>query len=138
VDLLSKSNFRRTFVPQSTEAGKERQASPRALKEPLSVACLQPPQRSIKPTVAEQIAVRSALDDFSMMKDENQIRVRNRAQSVGYGDGGASRHQDTQSSLNLRFDLTIYRARCLVQQQQRRVSGNGARERKQLSFADAD
>lgn len=66
-DLLGKSNRRRTFLPQSTEAGKERQASARA-SEWLGVSRLQPPERAVKAAMFEQIAVGTSLDDFPVME----------------------------------------------------------------------
>src|SRR5687767_3506193 len=53
--------------PQTTEPRNERQASPRALKQRRRVSGLQSPQRAIKSSPLEQLPVRAALGDLSMV-----------------------------------------------------------------------
>ena len=108
-------SFLLTFK-ETTDTRNERQASPRALKERFGVSRLQSPQRAIEAATLDQLTVGSALDHLSMVKDQNHVRVRYRAQTVRHRDRSSSGNEDAQRGVNLRLDLAVDSARSLVQQ----------------------
>ena len=72
------------------------------------------------------------------MQHENLVSADNCTQSVRDGDRRPPEHQFHERRLNLRLDLAVDRARGLVEHEQRRIGGDRARERQQLSLTDTD
>ncbi len=72
----------------------------------------------------EQVAVRSSLDDLSMMQDQNLVGAHDCAQPVRHGDRRPPLHQDGEGRLDLGLDLAVHRAGGLVEEQQVRIGGD--------------
>src|ERR1700737_5551225 len=127
----------RSFVPQTTDAPYERQASPRTLQKRFGLSGLETPQRAVQTTSLDKLLVSPALGDFPVMEHEDHVGVGDRAQPVRYGDSGSAGNQHAQRRVDLRFDLAVDGTRRLVEQEQRRVCRDRAGEGQQLALAHA-
>ena len=82
--------------------------------------------------------MRPAFAHLAMMQHENLIGIDDRAQSMRDRDRRSSRHENRQGPLNIRFYLAVHRAGRFVENEQRRVGNDRARERQELTLSDTD
>src|ERR1700704_27392 len=102
------------ILKETTDTRNERQASPRALQERFRVPSLQSPQSAIEPATLDQLAVRPALDHLSVVKDQDHVRVRDRAESMRHCDRRSAGDEYAERGVYLRLDLAVDRARRFV------------------------
>src|SRR5690349_106712 len=98
---------------------------------------LQAVESLVQPAAREQLPVGSTLANLAVVEYEYLRRPDDRAQPVRYGDRRSASHEHFERLLNRRLDLAIDRARRLVEDQERRIGRDGARERQQLALAHA-
>ena len=82
--------------------------------------------------------MRAALDEFSVMENENQIGVGDGAETMGHCNRGPARDQLAQCGLHFCLDLAVDGTGRFVENEQGRVGGDCAGEGQQLPLANAD
>ena len=75
---------------------------------------------------------RAVLDDLALLQNDDAIEIAHRRQAVGDGNDGAAAHQAAQRLADQLLGFAIQRRGGLVEQQQRRVLQEGARNRDPL------
>lgn len=99
---------------------------------------LQLVEPEIDATLREQFLVRALFTQTALVKDQNTIRVLDRAQAVGDHESGATRQQPSQSFANLQFRFRID-ARCgFIEDQELRIVREGPGETDQLPLTDRE
>ena len=89
-------------------------------------------QAFIQPIPRHQFDVRAFLDDALAFQDDDLVGVADGGEPVGNDDGRAARHQPFQRLLDEQFGFGIHRGGGLVQDQDRAVFQDRARDRKAL------
>ena len=82
-----------------------------------------------------QLAELAPLDDAALVEDEDTVRIRHRREPVRDDEGRAPLAQRIERPLDLALGLGIERARRLVEDQDRRILQDGARNGDALAFA---
>ena len=77
------------------------------------------------------------LDDRALVEHDEPVEIGDRRQAVGDGDHGLAGHQVEQLLLDRRLDLAVERRGRLVQDQDRRVLEQRARDGEALTLAVA-
>ena len=79
--------------------------------------------------------VRAFFDDVAFVHDDEAIHRRDRRQAVRDGDHGLALHQVVELLLDRRLDFAVERARRFIEDQDRRVLQQHARDRDALALA---
>ncbi len=96
---------------------------------------LQPRQPRIKPVGGDQGGVGALLDDAALIHHHDAVAGQHSGEPVGDHQRGAVAHQFLQRGLHQGLALRIERRGGLVEQQQRRVAQDSARDRDALALA---
>ena len=89
----------------------------------------------IKPVSIQQLLVCAFFDDFAIVDDQHLVGIADGAQAVGNDKTGAAFHQAQQRFLDARLGAGIDTAGGFIQNQNGRVSQDGARNRQQLALS---
>jgi len=92
-------------------------------------------QPGVEAASGGQCRVRALFDNTPLIDHQNTVARQDRGQPVRDHDRGALRHQLGQRLLHQRFALGIQRRRRLIEQQQRRLAQDGARDGDALALA---
>ena len=95
---------------------------------------LQPREACIKSAGGGERLVRAFFDDAAFVHYQDAVARENRRQPMRDHDRGALAHQIGQRGGNLRFAFGVERRGGFVEQQERRVAQNGARNRDALAL----
>src|SRR5258705_10376991 len=79
--------------------------------------------------------MRAALDDAATFEHQDHVRIANRRQPVSDGQRRTVSRDLFQLRLDRFLRLRVERGRCFVEDQDRRLLENGARDRNALLFA---
>ena len=93
---------------------------------------LQRVQPVICPAFGEELGVRAPLHDSSAVEHKYEIGVHNRRESMGDHEHRATREQPIDRLLNQTLRLGVERRRRLIEDENRRVDQQGARDRETL------
>ena len=94
---------------------------------------LEPVEPLVQSCYCEQLAVCSPLPHLTVVKHQNLARADDRAQSVRYRVRRPPAHEHPQSVLNRGLDLSVDRARRLVEDQQGRIGSDRPRRSRETS-----
>src|SRR5690349_7755630 len=89
----------------------------------------------IRAASREQFLVPAGFDNATAFEDDDGIGTANRREAVRNDERRPVQHQGRQGVLNQHFGLGIERRRCLVENQNRRVTQNRSRNRNPLPLA---
>ena len=92
-------------------------------------------QGLIVPALRQQLPVVADFNDSAVVEDHDAIGILYRRQAMGNHQRGAVGHQFVESRLNMPLGFRVQRGRCLVQNQDRRVLQQRARNRDALPLA---
>src|SRR5690606_15282185 len=95
-------------------------------------------QPLIQPPAGEELQMSATLFHSSVMHNENLVRPHDGAEPVRHRDRRATSHEFADRQLNPRLQLAVHRAGGLIQQQQGRLTRNGAGKGEQLTLANAE
>ena len=84
---------------------------------------------------AYQLLVASPLDDLSVVKNHDHIRIHDSRKPVGYDEHRSSFHQLVHTSGHYSLGTGVYGGRRLVEDHHRRVCDGGSRDGEQLALA---
>ena len=93
---------------------------------------LQPGEPGVDAALGDQRGVIALLDNPPRLHHQNAVSLQHRRQPMGDHQRRAPGHHVVERGLNLRFVVRVERRRRLVEQQDRRVLENGARDRQAL------
>src|SRR5438067_1649116 len=99
---------------------------------------LNPRQLAVEAIQREEFVVRAALDDLALPHDENLIGFANRAEAMGDDKAGAVGHEPFQGFLNKPLRGGIHAGGGFIENKNRRIFQEGARDTDPLLFADAE
>src|SRR6266508_1279147 len=86
----------------------------------------------------QQLLVRTLLDDFAILNDNDLVCISDRRQAVSNDETGASFHQAQQSFLDARLGARVYAGGGFVEDEDARVRQDGAGDRQQLALSLAE
>ena len=87
---------------------------------------LQIDQFEIPPSIPQQLIMRPMFDDASLIENVNHIRLLNRAQTMGDGDGRPTLRRSVESRLHDLLRFRVERRRGFVEEEDFRVAEKGA------------
>ena len=93
-----------------------------------AVGELQRGELGVEPAVGEQAVVGALLDDAALIHDQDAVGGADRGEAVGDDEGGAPLHQPVEGLLHLALALGVERRGRLVEEQDRRVLEDRARD----------
>ena len=94
-------------------------------------------QPRVKAVQGQQFGVRAALDDLTVPQYQDLIRLANGAQTMGDDEAGAVGHEAFQRLLDQLFRRRVHAGGRFIQNQDRRVLQQGARDADALLLAHA-
>ncbi len=98
-------------------------------------AGLAAPQRGVMAVMGEQLAVIALLDDAAVLEHDQPIHLRDGREPVRDGDHGLAFHQRAEARLDRGFHFAVERRGRFVEDEDRRVLENDARDGDALALA---
>src|SRR5918994_4326028 len=99
---------------------------------------LQLVEAMVEPALCQELPMASALSDLAMLEHQNLVRMEDGAQTVCHHEAGAARHQLRDGPLDLALGFGIYRAGCLIQNQDCGIQCQRPREAQKLALSDTE
>jgi hypothetical protein len=101
----------------------------------IGTALLQAEERRVAPAATQQVVMAAALDDLAGLHHKDRVGVHDRMQAMGDHDRGAVLAEVLDRFLNLPFRFRIERGGRFIEQDDRRVLDQRARDRDALALA---
>lgn len=89
----------------------------------------------ISPPLLNELIMRSALDDASLLEYHDAVGIAHRREPVGDHERRAAAHEAVHAVLHDALRARIDRARCLVEDQHGRIGDRGPSDREKLPLA---
>src|SRR6185503_3303755 len=101
----------------------------------VEAAGLAAPQPRIGAAAPHQLGMRAGLDDAAVVQDDQPVHARDRREAMRDRDHGAALHQRIELLLDRGLDLAVERRGRLVEDEDRRILEDDARQGDALALA---